>query len=131
MFVLAQPPLALRGTQPRAGMPSIPRNLIQIWGYKGDEFSDGTGALRQKNMGTLLGFSKEWTFALLDPLAVLRLAASLPSDVRPLAESALQIGENVHWGCKADIARMVALYCLGGLDYILSIAHYALSIIYY
>ena len=76
----------------------------------------GAGALRQKNIETLLGFSKEWTFALLDPLAVLRLAASLPSDVRPVAESALKIGKNVHWVCKADFARMVALYCLGGLD---------------
>ena len=98
-------------------MAQIPRNLLQLWGFK-DDFGmlpQNIASLRKENMKFLMELHPGWSFHLLGPRDVFRMLrhhfSSADSEMLIKAFSVA----NAHWIQRVDMARFVALYVLGGL----------------
>ena len=90
----------------------IPRNLIHIWGFKDGELSIIAAKNRTHALRTL---SSEWSFYLLRPPDIEQLVHRyLPSTLGRAVQTMLN-SSRIRWIQKAHVARVVALYSLGGI----------------
>jgi hypothetical protein len=94
-------------------MATIPKRVIHIWGYKDTALSLKATAARQAAQKHL---SAEWSSLLLLPADILNIAQHHIPDTE-LRSATVQFLENDqgNWARRADVARTVAVYGLGGL----------------
>ena len=98
-------------------MAQIPRNLLQLWGFKDDfgALPNNIASLRKENMKFLMELHPGWSFHLLGPSDVFRmLRHNFSAADSEMLIKAFSVG-NAHWIQRVDMARFVALYALGGL----------------
>ena len=98
-------------------MESIPRRIINLWGFKDDfcNLPEHVASLRKANLEFLLSLNAGWSFALFGPSDVLQIASrSFKEDDAELILKALSVSNNP-WIQRVDMARFVILYAMGGL----------------
>ena len=98
-------------------MAQIPRNLLQLWGFKDDfgALPNNIASLRKENMKFLMELDPGWSFHLLGPSDVFRmLRHNFSAADSEVLIKAFSVG-NAHWIQRVDMARFVALYVFGGL----------------
>ena len=98
-------------------MALIPRNLLQLWGFK-DDFGvlpKNIASLRKENMKFLMDLHPGWSCHLLGPSDVFQMLRHyFPSADSEMLIKAFSVA-NAHWIQRVDMARFVALYALGEL----------------
>ena len=98
-------------------MESIPRRIINLWGFKDDfcNLPEHVASLRKANLEFFLSLNAGWSFALFGPSDVLEIATrSFKANDAELIIKALSVSNN-HWIQRVDMARFVILYAMGGL----------------
>ena len=90
----------------------IPRNLIHIWGYRDDKLTDRAAGNKSDIMTKL---SPEWSLLSLGPPDIETLVQRyLPQSFGEAVLVVLRSSQH-KWIQKADVARVIAVFCLGGI----------------